>query len=233
MMNLKNVSAKFSACLHYSWLHLFSRRTDFLSMNMIKKKRLTPPHTRECFQEPEKDFCEWKDTYSEKDAWKDGIEARKFMLRSPNHAAISTMISTIVLLRVRSYSESTKVRVALWIRFFCSVLTHSCTFPEVHIEKGNVIVQSIVSLRQLLYVILTMSLNHTTPLSQESSLCRHPLHKQTMVFDFQWCQPRSQVLWVLQSPCTYPPPPPAMVPSSKHCRGCRKDLGSGSSSRIS
>ena len=117
---------------------------------------------------------------------KDRIEARKFMLRSPNHAAISTMISTIVLLRVRSYSESTKVQVALGIRFSCSVLlTHSCTFPEVHIEKGNVIVQSIVSLRQLLYVILTMSLNHNTPLSQESSLCRHPLHKQTMVFDFQ------------------------------------------------
>ena len=99
------------------------------------------------------------------------IEARKFMLRSPNHAAISTMISTIVLLRVRSYSESTKVRFALCVPFFCSVLlTHSCTFPEVHIEKGNVIVQSIVSLRQLLYVILTMSLNHTTPLRQESSL---------------------------------------------------------------
>ena len=107
------------------------------------------------------------------------------MLRSPNHAAISTMISTIVLLRVRSYSESTKVQVALWIRFFYSVLTHSCTFPEVHIENGNVIVESIVSLRQLLYVILIMSLNHTTPLSRESSLCRHPLHKQTMVFDFQ------------------------------------------------
>ena len=40
MMNIKNVSAKFSACLHYSWLHLFSRRTDFLSMNMIKTKGL-------------------------------------------------------------------------------------------------------------------------------------------------------------------------------------------------
>ena len=38
MMNIKNVFAKFSAYLHYSWLHVSSRRTDFLSMNMIKTK---------------------------------------------------------------------------------------------------------------------------------------------------------------------------------------------------
>ena len=42
-----------------------------------KQKVFTPPHTRECFQEPEKDFYEWKDTYSEKDAWKNWNRSQK------------------------------------------------------------------------------------------------------------------------------------------------------------
>ena len=134
------------------------RRTDCLNMNMIKAKGIYTSTYPWMLSRTRKGFLRVKGHLFRERRLKDRIEARKFMLRSPNHAAISTMISTIVLLRVRSYSESTKVQVALWFRFFCSVLTHSCTFPEVHIEKGNVIVQSIVSLRQLLYVILTMSL---------------------------------------------------------------------------
>ena len=40
MMNIKNVSAKFlfPCCSSYSGFYLFIRRTDFLSMNMIKAK---------------------------------------------------------------------------------------------------------------------------------------------------------------------------------------------------
>ena len=43
MMNIKNVSAKFLSpcCSSYSGFYLFIRWTDFLSMNMIKKKAYT------------------------------------------------------------------------------------------------------------------------------------------------------------------------------------------------
>ena len=42
MMNIKKVSAKFlfPCCSSYSGFHFFIRRTDFLSMNMIKTKGL-------------------------------------------------------------------------------------------------------------------------------------------------------------------------------------------------
>ena len=55
MMNITNVFAKFLFLLVF--IILGSTWTDCLNINMINK-RLTPPQTYECFQEPEKDFCE-------------------------------------------------------------------------------------------------------------------------------------------------------------------------------
>ena len=56
---------------------------------------------------------------------------------SPNQAAMSTKISMVVLFRLRSYSTK-------WKENFVPLLTHSSAFAKVHIEKSDVIVNSII-----------------------------------------------------------------------------------------